>query len=111
MEGSVSHSDSKFFEGEYTSMEAEFLAIVEALRVASVNFSTETSVTLYSDAKPLVRKMRGNEKCSDDWREYRESYEWLSSKFDDTEIRYCQRSDNEDAHQLARRGLETGRKG
>lgn len=90
-------------------MEAEFHALIEALRVASIESDERTYCEAYSDAKPLVRKMRGNEKRSGDWQQYYESCHWLLDKFDDWELNYCPRGSNKDAHDLARQALTKGR--
>lgn len=90
-------------------MEAEFLALVEALRVASVHSESRTYCEVYSDCNPLIDKMRGDEVCRDDWRDYYDSCQWLLGKFDDWELNHCDRRHNEDAHELARQALHEGR--
>lgn len=91
-------------------MEAEFLGLVEGLRIASVRSQSRECCEAYVDVKPLRDKLRGNERRCGDWRDYYESYEWLSSKFDSCEVYYVNREQNTDAHTLARNALKRGRK-
>lgn len=109
VEGDVNVSGNRVLDGQYTSMEAEFYALVEGLRIASVRSEQREYCEAYSDAKPLTKKMRGSQRCSDEWQDYRTSYEWLAGKFDTFELNYCPRECNEDAHELAREALVQGR--
>jgi ribonuclease HI len=102
-------SGCREFHGEYSSMEAEYYAVAEALRVASVRSSGCERVTVYSDCKPLLSKLRGDERCYGDWAEYYTSCQWLLGKFAEWELVYCPRENNRDAHELARTALERGR--
>jgi len=95
--------------GEYTSMEAEYHALVEALRIASQRFESETCITVWSDCKPLVRKLNGSEDNSNKWQRYREGCLWLLKKFDSWSIEYLPREENKSAHELARLALKQGR--
>jgi ribonuclease HI len=90
-------------------MEAEYYAVAEALRVASVRSGSDDVVTVYSDCKPLLSKLRGDERCDGDWAEYYESCQWLLGKFSESQLVYCPRENNRDAHKLARTALERGR--
>jgi hypothetical protein len=90
-------------------MEAEYLALAEGLRVATVHSDNREYCEAYSDCRPLVDKMNGAEECRDDWAEYRSSFDWLAGKFDGWELNYRSRDHNEDAHKLARKALHTGR--
>lgn len=109
VEGDVNTSGKRVLDGQYTSMEAEFHALVEGLRIASQSVESGECCEAYSDARPLVDKMRGDERCSDEWAEYRASYEWLAGKFDTIELYDYPRECNEDAHELARQALAEGR--
>ena len=91
-------------------MEAEFYALAEGLRVASVNSNSREYCEAYSDCEPLVDKMRGDERRREDWEDYYDSCHWLLNKFDDWELNNCRRDVNEDAHELARTALQQGRK-
>lgn len=90
-------------------MEAEFYALTEGLRIASQRSQSNEYCEAYSDAKPLVDKMCGSEQCRDNWREYYDSCHWLLDKFDSWELNHCNRSMNEEAHELAREALHHGR--
>lgn len=102
-------SEYRVLQGEYTSMEAEFHALVEALRVASIESENGTKCEIYSDCEPMVRKMHGDQRLPNDWQKYYESCHWLLGKFDKWELHYCRRNSNTDAHNLARQGLKKGR--
>lgn len=56
IDGNV-HKGSTHFEGHYTSMEAEFLALKEAAHVAARFFPTKEHVFFYTDCQGLVEKM------------------------------------------------------
>jgi len=90
-------------------MEAEFYALAEGLRVASVHSNSREYCEAYSDCQPLVDKMSGNERRRGDWEDYYDSCHWLLNKFDDWELNNCRRDLNEDAHELARQALTEGR--
>ncbi len=107
--GEVTMADNKILMGTYTSMEAEYHALVEALRVASINSSERRCVSLYVDVKPLTTKMRYPDEKSQDWRDRRKGFHWLANKFDEWELEYVSRTMNEDAHDLARQALFEGR--
>lgn len=92
-------------------MEAEFYALAEGLRVASIHSESRESCEAYVDVKPLVSKIDGSQRCVDKWEDYRASSLWLLNKFDDWELHHCPREHNEDAHELARTALFRGRDG
>lgn len=101
--------DNKYLEGHYTSMEAEFHALVEAVRVASQASDDREECEVYTDCEPLVRKVCGGPDERRDWEQYRQSARWLLNKFETWELRHTSRDFNEDAHQLARDALREGR--
>jgi ribonuclease HI len=107
--GEVNLSEKKILVGTYTSMEAEYHALVEALRVASVESKSRGYVEAYVDVKPLTSKMRVPDDQSRAWRERRRSFHWLANKFDEWELEAVDRRLNEDAHELAREALFDGR--
>jgi hypothetical protein len=90
-------------------MEAEFHALVEAVRLASIRSDSREYCEVYTDAKPLVTKICGSESNSGDWADYRASALWLLNKFDDWEVNHTSRRMNGDAHDLAREALFDGR--
>lgn len=109
LEGEVHESGTHILNENVTSMEAEFFALVEGIRIASLRVESREYCEVYSDAKPLVSKMRGDERHSGDWQDYYNSFHWLIGKFDSWDIEYVPREHNEDAHQLAREALFKGR--
>lgn len=107
--GEVSAADKKFLTGHYTSMEAELHALLEAVRVASVESSERGHCTVYTDCEPMRGKIYAHDLNRDDWAEYQTSARWLLDKFDSWDVSHTTRSHNEDAHQLAREALKNGR--
>jgi ribonuclease HI len=107
--GEFSTYGKKFMVGNYTSMEAEFHALVEAVRVASMESSHREYCEVHTDAQPLTTKLCGSQDESGDWSDYRESAHWLLDKFDSWDVVYTSRSSNETAHGLARKALFNGR--
>lgn len=95
--------------GTYTSMEAEYHALTEALRVASIESESRECVEAYVDVKPLTTKMRVPDGNSEDWRERRKGFHWLANKFDEWELEHVPRRNNEQADRLAREALMEGR--
>lgn len=91
-------------------MEAELHALLEGVRLASVESKKREYCEVYTDAKPLVSKIEAEENDSDEWEDYRLSALWLLGKFDSWEVNYAPRSSNERAHELAREALFDGRK-
>lgn len=109
MKGEVNDRGRKTLYGTYTSMEAEFHALVEALRIASQASQSNEYCEVYVDVEPLTDKMREPDDNSEDWRDYRRSFHWLANKFDEWELEHIPREHNEDAHKLAREALFEGR--
>lgn len=107
--GEVSLSGQKYLTGHYTSMEAELHALLEAVRLASIESEHREYCEVYTDCKPLRGKICGDAGNSEDWQEYQTSALWLLNKFDSWEVNYAPRSSNEEAHDLAREALFEGR--
>lgn len=107
--GEVSIEGNKYMKGHYTSMEAEFHALVEAVRIASIESDSRAKCEIHTDVKPLIHKMRTPDESSEEWREYRESFQWLIGKFDSYRLGWCGREHNTKAHELAREALDEGR--
>lgn len=108
--GEVSLSGRKYLTGHYTSMEAELHALLEAVRLASIESEHREYCEVYTDCKPLRTKICGADEERDDWAEYQTSARWLLGKFDSWEVNYAPRSTNEEAHDLAREALFAGRR-
>ena len=83
-------------EGEFTSMDAEMLAILEGLRIASQH--SREHITLYTDCDPVVEKLAH----PTDWEEYTASFEWVAGKFESCEVENIPRSMNTQADRLAK---------
>lgn len=109
LSGQIETSGNMVLMGTHTSMEAEYYALIEGLRIASIESDDRSGVVAYTDAKPLVTKMREPDGNSQDWYDRRKSCHWLLNKFDSWELEYVPREHNEDAHQLARTALFEGR--
>jgi ribonuclease HI len=110
IDGDVDISGRRYMVGHYTSMEAEFHALVEALRIASQESEHNEYVEVYTDCEPLVRKVCGGREERADWEQYRQSALWLLDKFDSWELKHTDRRSNEQAHNLARDALFAGRR-
>lgn len=108
--GEVSHSGRKYMCGHYTSMEAELHSLLEAVRIASMESEEREYCEVYTDCRPLVRKVRGSEPSRNEWTEYRKSALWLLNKFEAWDVTYKPRSSNEEAHEIARNALAAGRR-
>lgn len=107
--GEVSLEGYKYLTGHYTSMEAELHALLEAVRLASIESEYREYCEVNTDCKPLVTKVCGSQPERDDWDQYRTSARWLLNKFDSWEVTHTSRTNNEKAHDLARNGLFEGR--
>lgn len=108
--GEVSLSGQKYLTGHYTSMEAELHALLEAVRLASIESEHREYCEVYTDCKPLRTKICDDAGDSEDWQDYQTSALWLLNKFDSWEVNYTARSSNEEAHELAREALFDGRR-
>jgi len=108
--GAIEYDGRKYLTGHYTSMEAEFHALIEAVRIASKRSDSREYCEVYTDAKGIVKKICGSQAESDEWETYRSSARWLLNKFDSWEVNYTDRSCNETAHELAREALFDGRR-
>lgn len=110
VEGNVSVTGRRYMHHNYTSMEAELLALLEGVRIASLESENRSRCVAYTDAKPLVNKMLYSNPDDEQWQAYRESFLWLIGKFDKSSLYWCQRECNTDAHSLAQRALDEGRR-
>lgn len=108
--GAIELENKKYIRGNHTSMVAEYYALVEAARLATVHYQNSWEVTIYTDCEPLVSKMCGSEPTWGDWEDRREGCMWMMNKFDSWDILYRPRSNHGRAHRLAREALFEGRK-
>lgn len=98
---------NRYLRGSYSSMEAEYIALIEGLRVAK-QFDDD-SIELLCDCRPLLKKMRSPDE-DDDWRKRRRGCQRLLKKFKHHEIEWTPRSRNAEADRLAYEALEKGRR-
>lgn len=99
-------SGNRYLTGNFTSMEAEYYALLDGLRFARRESLESVDVRL--DCKPLVQKMR----VPDDdklWYDRRQGCHRLLNKFDRWTMVWVPRSSNELANRLAYEALEEGR--
>jgi hypothetical protein len=83
-------------------MEAELYALLEAVRVAEREAGSDKSIAIYTDCRPLKRKLCASNERRDDWHTYQQSAHWLLDKFDSWEVRHCSRDKTHTAHDLAK---------
>jgi len=95
---------NRYIKEEHTSMEAEYFAVMEGLRIA-LQHSREDTV-LHTDCKPLIQKM--TVESTGKWNEYKKGYDRLTQKFYSFEIEYVPREKNETAHRQAKEALWEG---
>lgn len=99
--------DNRYMVGDYTSMEAEYYALVDGIRFAS--YEGRGEIEVYTDCKPLVKKMRVPDGNNEDWYSRRQGCHWLLNKFEDWSLEWTPRTNNESANRLAYEALEEGR--
>jgi len=107
--GDVEASGYRIIDDNITSMEAELHALLEAVRIASQESDDGSSITVYTDCRPLKRKVTASYEERVDWNEYRKSAQWLLNKFESWNVVHCSRTRTKQAHDLARLGLQKGR--
>jgi probable phosphoglycerate mutase len=99
--------DRRYVYGTYTSMEVEYFALLDGLRYARRHGTGE--ITVFSDCKPLIQKMRVPDGNDDEWYKRRRGCHRLLNKFDSWELEWTPRSSNSNADRLAYEALEDGR--
>jgi len=102
------HKDNRYMYGSYTSMEAEYYALLDGLRYAQ--YHDEAIVNVYCDCEPLIQKMRFPDSECQDWYDRRRGCHRLLNKFDDWSLEWTPRSGNTTADRLAYEALERGRR-
>jgi ribonuclease HI len=100
--------NNRYMRGNYTSMEAEYFALLDGLRHAKRY--DDDSVSVICDCKPLIQKMREPDAYDQDWYDRRQGCHRLLNKFDSWEMEWTDRSNNHDADRLAYEALEAGRR-
>jgi ribonuclease HI len=99
---------SRYIIGEYSSMEAEYFALLDGLRLARREHTGKVEV--FSDCKPLLKKMREPDEYSQDWRDRRNGCIRLLEKFDSWNLEWTPRKSNDVADRLAFEALERARR-
>lgn len=98
---------TQYIYGDYTSMEAEYNAMMSGIHAAS--WYGSDSLIVQTDCKPLVTKMDYPDNTSEKWYEYREECHRILNTFDFWQMYHVPRSQNEEADSLAREALRFGR--
>ena len=98
---------NRYLVGSYSSMEAEYYALLDGLRY-SKRFGDE--VTVFTDCEPLVRKMRHDTNGDDVWHDRQRGCHRLLDKFDWWQLEWIPRGQNESANTQATIGLRHGRR-
>lgn len=102
------HVEGKqYIEGDYTSMEAEYHALMFGIHAASW-YGGDTLVVC-TDCQPLVDKMYYPDANSQKWYDMRSECHALLNTFDCWEMNHIPRSHNERADRLAKEALWFGR--
>lgn len=99
MDGEV-YEGSTHYEGHYTSMEAEYLALKEAARVAARFFDSRQHLFFYTDCQGLVEKMEEPNGC-EKWNEKRDKLLSILARVSEWSIKWIPRDRNRDADALA----------
>lgn len=106
----------RYVDGEYTSMEAEWHAMMQGMEIASQNVTAyDSDIEVIIDCQPLVDKIRDPDDMYDDkWFEYRSRALEALFEFEEWELYWRERSTTEQnsrANRLAREALWQGRDG
>lgn len=97
---------NRFLNEQRTSMEAEYMALLDGLRFAR-RFD-EARVEVFVDCQPLLTKMRVPDE-NKDWYDRRRGCHRLLNKFDEWSMEWTPRKHNSDADEMASLALERGR--
>lgn len=100
---------NRYIYGDYTSMQAEYFALLDGTRHA-IHHSSD-SVRVVTDCEPLVGKMNGQTHPLDDqWSRRRDVYQRLVRNFNDFGLSWVPRKTNIRADRLAYEALERARR-
>lgn len=97
----------RYMLGEYTSMEAEYYALVDGLRHA---LRRGNEIMVFTDCEPLVEKMRYSTAGDGEWYERKCGVDRLLDKFEWWQIEWIPRTQNEAANTQASLALRKGRR-
>lgn len=98
--------DNTYLSGSYTSMDAEYIALLRGLREAR---GMDDHISLFSDCDPLVEKMK-SPNGDEIWLGRYRLYQQLVDNFETHNIYWIPRSQNGDADDQAWLALERGRR-
>lgn len=97
------HENSTFVEGDYTSMEAEFMALKQAAEVVSEFFNEKEHIFFYTDCKGLAEKL---ENPDGKWAERVEKIRSILHQ--NWSVKWIPRERNNKADRLAHTGRRRG---
>lgn len=103
----VDESGRRYIEGEFTSMEAEYIALMTGVRMAS-HYTNEVLIAL-TDCRPLMYKLLQRDGNSDKWDQFFWQARAMLESFDEWQINHIERANNQEADALARAALHRGR--
>jgi len=98
---------NRYLCGTYTSMQAEYFALLDGIRHAK-RYGTD-EIEVFCDCKPLVKKMRVPD-TDKGWYDRRRGCLRLLNIFDAWELEWMPRAENSTADRLAFEALEEGRR-
>lgn len=98
---------NRYVYGEYTSMQAEYFALLDGIRHA-MHYKPE-AIWVVTDCEPLVKKMHYTREFDDPWNRRRKLCQRLLRNFDEWDISWAPRANNTNADRLAYEALETAR--
>lgn len=94
------YEGSTHYEGSFTSMEGEYLALKEAARIAVQFFDSRQHLLFFTDCQGLVKKME-EPNGSERWNEKRDSFLEILARVSTWSIKWIPRGRNRDADALA----------
>lgn len=98
--GDELYEGSTIYEGSYTSMEAEYLALKEAAQSVVRFFDCDEHLFIYTDCAGLVDKME-EPNDSDKWNQNRNELLSILSELPEWSMKWIPRERNRDADSLA----------
>lgn len=102
------YADGKqYIQGDFTSMEAEYFAMMTGIHAASWQYGGDLLVL--TDCEPLVDKMYFPDATDQKWYDYRRDCHEILNTFDSWEMNHVPRNHNDEADRLAREALYFGR--
>lgn len=106
LDDGTEETGKRYLDGQYTSMEAEYMALLDGLRYA--RRYDNGRIEVFVDCQPLLTKMRVPDE-NEDWYDRRRGCHRLLNKFDEWSMEWIPRRHNGDADRMATLALEQGR--